>query len=90
MCLINNHKSCEGDDDCIIVDSIRGLETIPADSECSCFCVTAINLNYKNYWEEQRNSSSKAQCDIICKPCALTRENAIAKCENEKCVAKLK
>jgi len=82
-------KACFTDSDCIIVSTIKGLEHIPTETEgCGCQCVTSINKNFVDLWEQKQSEFKDYECKTMCKPCGLNRTNSEAKCENNQCVAK--
>ncbi len=83
--------SCSEDSECIVVDSIEGLQYIPdINDECGCANVAAINSQYLELWEQKREEfKGKIECDKWCK--ALGKKDSyIAKCENNKCVLEMK
>jgi hypothetical protein len=82
-------KTCSANSDCILVETIIGLDHIPIKGEeCGCECITSINKKFKKLWEEKQNEFRNYECKKMCKPCAFTMENSRAKCENEQCVVK--
>ena len=83
-------KACSTDSDCILVETIKGLDYIPTtDKECGCLCVTSINKRFKDLWEEKRKELANTKCELICKPCTFTINNSIAKCKKGQCVVEL-
>lgn len=84
-------KSCWFDSDCIIVDTIFGLDHIPDAKETNggCQCVTSINKDYLDLWDKRREEFKGSLTGemLICKPCGLWLKNSEAKCENKRCKA---
>ena len=78
-------KKCEDYSQCVLVDTISGLDYIPDISNtCGCECTTAINKEYLELWERKHSElDGKLQCDILCKICAYHTE---AVCIKEVCV----
>lgn len=83
--------SCSQNSECIVVDSIEGLQYIPDfNDKCGCANVATINSQYLELWEQKREEfKDKLECDIMCKALGL-KDSYIAKCENKSCVLKLK
>lgn len=86
-----NILSCSNDSECIVVDSIEGLQYIPdINDECGCDTVATINSKYLELWETKRAEfKGKLKCDKWCKGLGL-KDSYIAKCENKKCVLEFK
>lgn len=67
----NDIKKCEFDSQCVLVNTISGLNYIPDITDtCGCECTTAINAEYLGLWEQKsRELDGKLQCGILCKTC---------------------
>jgi hypothetical protein len=86
-----NLKSCSEDSDCIVVESIGGLDHIPTSDEfCGCECVTSINKKFNDFWEQKIKDAECIESRRLCKQCAFVATNSKAICENNLCKLEIK
>lgn len=86
---VDDLKFCNEDSDCVLVETIEGLSSIPTmDDECGCDCVTAINKDNLGLWNQKRAEFfGKLECNRQCAECGLTMDNSMVICEFNYCGA---
>lgn len=84
-------KTCSTNSDCILVETIEGLDYIPTvKEEGGCLCVTSISNKFQDLWNQKKEEFRGKLKRVICKPCAYTMENSQAECEKNQCLVKSK